>query len=171
MRHARNHLESWMKGLCRLISQHVFSEQALAASSLSPLPSPGPVTVTQATIWWHKVLFPVPDQSGCHGLMMSPSVCWPRVTWPGSQLRAWARHHWYQLIVTLLPSAPDPGCRPACLARNPPSQNSAGFLFLASSGPSYLWCIANTFISCRKKTATNFLVVREFYLVWGIIKV
>ena len=41
MRHARNHLESWMKGLCRLISQHVFSEQALAASSLSPPALPG----------------------------------------------------------------------------------------------------------------------------------
>lgn len=50
------------------------------------------------------------------------------------------------------------------------SVSNPGFLFLASSGPSYLWCIANTFISCRKKTATNFLVVREFYLVWGIIK-
>ncbi len=41
MRHARNHLESWMKGLCRLISQHVFSEQTLAASSLSPPALPG----------------------------------------------------------------------------------------------------------------------------------
>ena len=36
MRHARNHLESWMKGLCRLISQYVFSEQALVALPLWP---------------------------------------------------------------------------------------------------------------------------------------
>ena len=96
-----------------------------------------------------------------------------------SQLRAPYKSPWgspHSDISSLLHCCPlllTPAAAPrvsSLAARNPPSQNSAGFLFLASSGPSYLWWIANTFISCRKKTATNCLVVRKFYLVWGIVK-
>ena len=175
MRHARNHLESWMKGSGRLISQCVFSERLrLHLASLWDLfihlcdtcviPLCDRLTPWVLCDTWHLCLTAQSQES----LL---SVCWPQ---PG-QCRG-------SDISSLLHFCPgrDPQLPPLMSlmslmsvvsrssALNPPSQNSPRFLFPANPGQSYLWCIANTFIRCRKKTATNFLVVTKFYLVWGI---